>query len=110
MIAAGATATAESVLTWGGALGAVAAALGVLWRGVQVVRRFTRKANHFFEDWNGVPDRPGVPGRPGTMERLDQIDTRLGQVESRLDGFDVRLTEVESRASPNGRSAYMPPQ
>lgn len=102
MIAAGAASTADSIITWGGVASVVAAGLGVLWRVVQVARRFTRKANEFFEDWNGVPDRPGVPGRPGTMERLDQIDTRLGHVEARFDGFDNRLTEVEGRASLNG--------
>lgn len=44
-----------------------------LWKGIgQLVRRF----NLFFEDWNGLPDRPGRPGYKGVMSRLESMEER----------------------------------
>lgn len=35
----------------------------------------TKGIEHFLEDWNGEPARPGVPGRPGMMQRVANIET-----------------------------------
>ena len=35
----------------------------------------TKGIEHFLEDWNGEPARPGVPARPGMMQRVANIET-----------------------------------
>lgn len=82
--AAGGPPTFDTLVVW--SLGAVAiiTALGLLWRFVRGIHRFTERFEDFTEDWNGVPARPGVPARKGVMERLDGIEDRLGSVETEL--------------------------
>lgn len=41
------------------------------------IRRFARKMDQFFSDWNGEPARPGVPEKRGVMVRLDVIESEI---------------------------------
>lgn len=56
------------------ALAAVAGAVtsaSVLWmKVVKPMRVLMSRAETFWSDWSGIPDRPGVPGRRGMMERM----------------------------------------
>jgi hypothetical protein len=48
-----------------------------LWRGFQ-------RTENFLDDWGGHPERPGVPARPGVMERLQTVETMLGEVRGQI--------------------------
>lgn len=55
--------------------GAVLAALGVIYKTLLApALRFTRKAQDFFDDWNGRPARAGAAAVPGVMERIGNIE------------------------------------
>lgn len=53
-----------------------------------------RKLNHFVDDVAGEPARPGVPARPGLMERMCNLEGRLGNVEE-----DVTVVKAEVKNS-----------
>lgn len=76
-----------------GALAVALAAIGVLirtaWRTWRAVWRVWKKAEAFFDDWNGEPARPGRPARPSMPERMTAVETASARVAS-------RLTQVES--------------
>ncbi|GAA1152152.1 hypothetical protein F4556_004071 [Kitasatospora gansuensis] len=78
------TAPVDTVVVWCGALTAVTAATGMLWRLGRVVRQIAHRVEEFSEDWQGTEPRPGVPGREGVMTRLDGIERRLSAVEHEL--------------------------
>ena len=77
-------ATLDVVLVWGGAITAVAAVVGLLWRATRASIRIAARAERFMDDWAGEPGRPGVPARPGVMERVARIEERLTGVEHEL--------------------------
>ncbi|GAA3045145.1 hypothetical protein GCM10020229_65460 [Kitasatospora albolonga] len=74
----------DTLVVWCGALAAVAAATGMLWRLGRVVRQIAHRVEGFSEDWQGTEPRPGVPGREGVMARLCGIEERLTAVEHEL--------------------------
>lgn len=55
------------VAVGGGGLGAI----------VHFLRRFVKKLDTFFSDWNGTPGRPGVPEKRGVMVRLVAIESEI---------------------------------
>ncbi|MEU7911302.1 hypothetical protein [Microbispora bryophytorum] len=69
------------ILTAAGVIVLLAAAASALY--VLVVKpgrklsHIAEKFGEFWDDWNGVEERPGVPGRPGVMVRLAAIDEQL---------------------------------
>lgn len=68
--------------------GAFCAAGFLILMGWKYLRPPTKGLNHFLEDWNGEPERPGVPGRPGVMVRFSNIEeftTKYGPIIDRLD-------------------------
>lgn len=67
----------DALVIWSVAAVALAAALGLLWRGVRAVRRVATRVEDFVDDWEGTPGRPGVPGRDGVMTRLGRIEHEL---------------------------------
>lgn len=74
----------DTIVVWAAAVGAVAAALGLLWAVVRGVRRIVARVDEIAADWQGIPGRPGVPGHPGVMERLSSIEQRMTGVEHAL--------------------------
>jgi hypothetical protein len=41
-----------------------------------------QRANEFFDDWFGVPERNGVPARKGVMSRLSEVEvTKVDRAE-----------------------------
>jgi hypothetical protein len=67
-----------SVVEAAGAVTAVLAALGALWRFVVVPsRRLLRMVGEFLRDWRGEPARPGHRAAPGVPERLAAIEQEL---------------------------------
>lgn len=63
----------------------VGSSAAVFWvRVVKPARTLIARAEEFWEDWSGVPDRPGVTGRPGVMLRLAGMEARQTAVEHEL--------------------------
>lgn len=57
--------------------GAVAAA-SILWvKIIRPMKGLMDRAELFWQDWNGVPARPGVRARPGMMERMERVEAEL---------------------------------
>jgi hypothetical protein len=67
----------DVLVVWCGVTVAVAGGLAALARFTRGARRFIRRSEQFWEDWQGTEERPGVPARPGVMERLDRIEHEL---------------------------------
>ena len=65
-------------------LGGIIALAGVVWKVMPNLRRIS----HFLDDLMGEAARPGVPASPGILERLADVETRLGKVEETLKGRD----------------------
>lgn len=66
-------------------LAALLAALGVIYRAIAVpLRRLVERSNQFFDDWHGVPARPGFPARPGVMERLERLEAHSETAAAQL--------------------------
>lgn len=65
-------------------LGGIIALAGVVWKIMPNLRRIS----HFLDDLMGEAARPGVPASPGILERLADVETRLGKVEETLKGCD----------------------
>ena len=65
---------ASSPLAGGIVVGIIAvfAVIGWAWKQLKPP---TKGIEHFLEDWNGEPERPGVPARPGMMQRVANIET-----------------------------------
>lgn len=74
----------DALLVWGGAATVLAGVGTLLWRGARGAARFGRRVDELVDDWMGEQERPGVPGRPGVLERVSQIEARLGAVEHEL--------------------------
>lgn len=65
-------------------LGSIIALVGVVWKIMPNLRRIS----HFLDDLMGEAARPGVPASPGILERLADVEVRLGKVEETLRGCD----------------------
>lgn len=65
-------------------LGGIIALAGVVWKIMPNLRRIS----HFLDDLMGEAARPGVPASPGILERLADVEARLGKVEETLKGCD----------------------
>lgn len=74
----------DLLIVWCGAVTAVGAALGLLYRATRGVRQLAARLGTLADDWSGEPARAGVPARPGVMARLSAIEDRLGSVEHEL--------------------------
>ena len=61
-----------SVWPWFGAFCASIFIMAWAWKNL---RPPTKGIEHFLEDWNGEPPRPGVPARLGMMQRVANIET-----------------------------------
>ncbi|GAA2321345.1 hypothetical protein GCM10010149_87950 [Nonomuraea roseoviolacea subsp. roseoviolacea] len=64
-----------------GVITAIGAAVVVLVKGLALVVRWVKRLNEFLDDWNGEPERPGVPARLGVMTRLEQMETKMQELE-----------------------------
>lgn len=56
-------------------LGGIAAAGFILFIAAKYLKPPSKGIEHFLEDWNGEPERPGVPARPGMMQRVANIES-----------------------------------
>lgn len=72
----------EKAMAW--ITATIAAITGVIVAGKRTAA-IARRVGHFLDDWFGEEAREGTPARPGVMERLEAIETRLGEVEEALD-------------------------
>lgn len=62
--------------------GATLTGVAAAWRNRGRISRLddmVAKFADFYDDWNGVADRPGVPGRKGVMVRLADLETGQAQ-------------------------------
>ena len=58
--------------------GATVTGVAAAWRNRGRISRLddmVTKFGDFYDDWNGVPGRPGVPGREGVMVRLANLES-----------------------------------
>lgn len=62
-------------------LATIAAAASKVWRGY---KKQQDKFDLFLRDWHGESQRPGVPRVPGVMERLQDHDIKLSNVQDEL--------------------------
>lgn len=49
----------------------------------------TKGIEHFLEDWNGEPARPGVPAKLGMMQRMENIETSQANTETHQTKTDL---------------------
>lgn len=70
-----------SVGPWIVGVAGVVTAVAVLAAAAKRTFSLLRRIGHFLDDWAGEPERPGVEARPGVLERLENIEDRLGAVE-----------------------------
>lgn len=56
-------------------LGGIVFAIAIVLWAWKNLRPPTKGIEHFLEDWNGEPARPGVPPRLGMMQRVANIET-----------------------------------
>lgn len=77
-----------------GALTALGALLTALSGLAYKVWPVARKLNHFVDDVAGEKARPGVPARPGLMERMCNLEGRMGNLEE-----DVSVVRAEVKNS-----------
>jgi hypothetical protein len=71
----------------------VVAAAGFALFAARALRRMHRRASDFFDDWAGLPPRPGVEGRAGVMARLRHLETVTADIRSETqpnDGTSLR--------------------
>lgn len=69
-------------------LGGIAAAGFILLIAAKYLKPPSKGIEHFLEDWNGEPERPGVPARPGMMQRMAALEAftiKYSPVIDRLD-------------------------
>ena len=82
------------------AIAAAVTAITVIFRAARKVWKAYKaradKAEQFYDDFFGVPDRDGVPGRPGVMSRLQAAD------ESRFDMTRSINRLADQQASTEG--------
>jgi len=78
---------------------AVVGALLALWKATAAGWRLARRVGHFLDDWAGEAARPGHPARPSAMERLADLDQRVGGVEGQLGRMCERITQVDGRVA-----------
>lgn len=72
-------------------LGGIIALAGVVWKIMPNLRRIS----HFLDDLMGEAARPGVPASPGILERLADVEDRLGKVEETLKGRDKNHSDSD---------------
>lgn len=82
-----------------GALVAVLVVLAWTARGMRRMWHLMRKANRWLDQALGEPPRDGQPGRPSLMQRVEQIEHRMGSMEDKLTGH------LEWHNAPGGRPA-----
>lgn len=74
----------DAILVWGSVVTAAGGALTMLWRVARRARRVAHRVEKFIDDWQGVAPRPGVEGRPGVMQRLADIEHRVGVIAAEV--------------------------
>lgn len=101
-------------------LGLAPAVVGalVLLAGIVQAWRWTaprlRRLGHLIDDLAGTPERPGVPRRPGVMERLQQVESRTGELvrnggssmRDALDRLDTRSARLDARTESLDRRLH----
>lgn len=65
-------------------------AIGIIFTIVKKIKPWLDALRNFFEDWNGLPARPGVEAKPGVMERL-----------ATLEDIHSGMTEIKEEVKPN---------
>lgn len=60
---------------------AIMAIIGGAMKLTSMVRQFMRRQDQFLQDWRGTPPRPGQAARPGVMQRLDDQDNAIKQLQ-----------------------------
>lgn len=81
----------------GGIVVAVFLAL-VSWK---YLRPPTKGIEHFLEDWNGEPSRPGVPERPGMMQRVGNIEASQTKADVFFEKYGPIIDKLEHEMHPN---------
>lgn len=65
-------------------------AIGIVYTLVRKLKPWMDSLRNFFEDWNGIPARPGVDAKPGVMERL-----------AKLEDIHLEVAEIKAEVKPN---------
>jgi hypothetical protein len=65
-----------NVLLTGAVITALSATIGALVFLWKKIAKIVGKFDQIYDDWSGLPDRPGVPGHAGVMERLERMEDR----------------------------------
>lgn len=62
---------------WLGVTLTTLAICGYAFKAIRALASVTRRAQAFFDDWNGEDARPGFDARPGVPERVSRIEAQL---------------------------------
>ncbi|GAA5046638.1 hypothetical protein HNP84_009762 [Thermocatellispora tengchongensis] len=99
------------ILTAAGVIVLLAAAASALY--VLVVQpgrklsQIAEKFGQFWDDWNGVEERPGVPGRAGVMVRLQRMEEQLYENHGTSLRDAVNRTESAVRRVEDALAAHL---
>lgn len=92
--------------------GAFCSAIFILMWAWKNLRPPTKGIEHFLEDWNGEPERPGVPPRLGMMQRVANIEisqrtTATHQTKSDLwfEKYGPIIDSMQHELHPNSGSS-----
>ncbi|WP_030237945.1 hypothetical protein [Streptomyces sp. NRRL S-350] len=92
---------ADALAVWCGAVAAVCAVAGILWRATRALHHAARNVEDFVRDWAGNDEHPGVIHRLDTIEdTINRIDHELhpnsgGSLRDAVDRVDKRTQHLD---------------
>jgi hypothetical protein len=96
----------------GGIIVGIATVLAVIGWAWKQLKPPTKGIEHFLEDWNGEPARPGVPARPGMMQRVANIEssqvttaTHQTKADAFFEKYGPIIDKLDHEMHPNSGSS-----